>query len=146
MANVSRKDFLNWTKNIFAVVGLGAVVGPIVAYFYPPELEEMPSEPVSVGNEEDIPLGKSTTIQFGRYPAIVIHTNEGLKAYSAVCTHFACITKWEEELGQIVCPCHEGYFDPLDGSVISGPPPSPLEPLEVTVTDGTIFISVGGEG
>ncbi len=145
MANLSRKGFLNWTKNIFAALGLGAVMGPVVAYFYPPELEEMPSEPVSVAKEEEIPLGKSSTVQFGRYPALVIHTEKGLKAYSAVCTHFACITKWEEEIGQIVCPCHEGYFDPLDGSVISGPPPSPLEPLEVTVTDGTIFISVGGE-
>lgn len=145
MANFSRKDFLIWTKNIFSVIGLGAVAGPVVAYFYPSELEEMPTEPVPVGKVEDLPVGKSTTIQFGRYPALVIHTENGLKAYSAVCTHFACITKWEGELGQIVCPCHDGYFDPMDGSVISGPPPSPLEPLEVTVTDDTIFISVGGE-
>ena len=145
MANFSRKDFLIWTKNIFSVIGLGAVAAPIVAYFYPSELEEMPTEPVPVGKLEDLPVGKSTTIQFGRYPALVIHTENGLKAYSAVCTHFACITKWEEELGQIVCPCHDGYFDPMDGSVIAGPPPTPLEPLEVSVTDDTIFISVGGE-
>jgi nitrite reductase/ring-hydroxylating ferredoxin subunit len=145
MANFSRKDFLNWTKNVFSVIGLGAVAGPIVAYFYPTELEEMPIEPIPVGKLEEIPVGKSTTVQFGRYPALVIHTENGLKAYSAVCTHFACITKWNEDIGKIICPCHDGYFDPLDGSVISGPPPSPLEPLEVSVTDGTIFISVGGE-
>lgn len=145
MTNFSRKDFLNWTKNIFTVIGFGTVVAPIIAYFYPSELEEMPTDPVPVANLEEIPEGKSATIQFGRYPAIVIHTEKGLKAYSAVCTHFACITKWDEELGQIVCPCHDGYFDPSDGSVISGPPPTPLQPLDVAVTDGTIYISVGGE-
>ncbi len=145
MMTITRKDFLNLTKKVFTVLGISAVAGPIVAYFYPSELEEMPSDPQPVGKESDLPLGKSTTVQFGRYPAIVIHTEEGIKAYSAVCTHFACITKWDESLGQIVCPCHEGYFDPLDGSVLSGPPPTPLESLEVQVVDGTVYIQTGGE-
>lgn len=145
MTTISRKDFLKLVKNFFTAVGLGAITVPVIAYFYPAELEETPTDPIPVGSVDDIPQGKSTTIQFGRYPAIVINTEEGLKAYSAVCTHFACITKWDEKIGQIVCPCHEGYFDPLDGSVLSGPPPTPLEKLNVEITDDTIFISAGGE-
>ena len=145
MTSVSRKGFLKIVKNVFAAVGLGGLVVPIIAYFYPAELEEVPSEPVAAGSIEDIPAGKSVTVKFGRYPAIVVNTSDGLKAYSAVCTHFACITNWDEELGQIVCPCHEGYFDPMDGSVISGPPPAPLEKLEVEIIDDTIYVSAGGE-
>lgn len=145
MTNLTRKDFLKLTQNVFAFVGLGAVITPIIAYFYPTKLEEMPTDPVSVGKLDELPPGKSTTVQFGRYPALVIHTEDGIKAYSAVCTHFACITKWEAELGQIVCPCHEGYFDPLDGSVLAGPPPTPLESLEVSIEDDTIFIQIGSE-
>lgn len=145
MTNLTRKDFLKLTQNLFVFVGLGAVITPIIAYFYPTELEEMPTDPIAVGKVEELPIGKSITVQFGRYPALVIHTEDGIKAYSAVCTHFACITKWEEDLGKIVCPCHEGYFDPLDGSVVSGPPPSPLETLTVQITDGTIFIQTGGD-
>ena len=145
MTNLTRKDFLKLTKNVFTAIGLGAVAAPIIAYFYPAELEEMPADPVFAGKVEEIPEGKSLKVQFGRYPAILVHTTEGVKAYSAVCTHFACITSWNEEIGQIVCPCHEGYFDPLDGSVISGPPPTPLEALEVEVTDGNIYIQIGGE-
>jgi cytochrome b6-f complex iron-sulfur subunit len=57
-----------------------------------------------------------------------------------VCTHFACIPNWDEELQQIVCPCHDGYFDPINGSVISGPPPTPLQALIVEVIDGEIFV------
>ena len=145
MSEVTRKGFLKLTKNIFAALGIGAVGVPIVAFFFPAELEETPSTPVAVGSADDLPEGKSKTVPFGRYPAIVIHTAEGIKAYSAVCTHFACITKWDESLGQIVCPCHEGYFDPIDGSVLSGPPPTPLEALIVEIDNGNVFISTGGE-
>jgi nitrite reductase/ring-hydroxylating ferredoxin subunit len=145
MSDITRKGFLKLTKNLIAALGIGAVGVPVVAFFFPAELEETPSDPVAVGKFDDLPEGKSKTVPFGRYPAIVVNTPEGIKAYSAVCTHFACITKWDESLGQIVCPCHEGYFDPLDGSVISGPPPSPLQALEVEIDNGTIFISAGGE-
>lgn len=145
MNKISRKSFLKLSKNILAALGMGAILTPIVAFFYPSKLEEVPSEPVSAGHIDEIPPGTSKTIRFGRYPAIVIHTTSGLKAYSAVCTHFACITKWDASIGQIVCPCHEGYFDPEDGSVLSGPPPTSLESLSVYIEDTTIFVSAGGD-
>ncbi len=140
MSALNRREFIKIIKNAAAALGITAVVAPIVGYFYPTKLEGTPSEPVPAGNLDDLPVGKSTTVRFGRYPAIVINTEEGLRAYSAVCTHFACITHWDESLGQIVCPCHDGYFDPLDGHVIAGPPPTPLEALAVEVRDGIIYI------
>ena len=145
MSQISRRAFMKVVNRVLAVTGLTAVLSPVVAYFYPKELKETPSEPVSAGPESDLPLGSSVTIPFGRYPALVIHTEQGLKAYSAVCTHFACICKWEQENNRIACPCHDGYFDPMDGSVIAGPPPSGLTPLNVDIQDGEIYVSVGGE-
>ena len=114
--------------------------GPIVAYFYPSDLQETPSEPVFVCKVEELPVGESITINYGRYPALVINTQEGMFAYSAVCTHFACIVKWDVEKGQIYCPCHDGYFDPMDGSVISGPPPLPLAAIPVNVVNNEIYV------
>ena len=144
MSDVTRRDFLKMLKGAAALVGLGAFATPIVAYFYPPKLEEVPSEPVLVCPEEELPVGESKVVPFGRYPALVIHTPGGLKAYSAVCTHFACLVKYDGASGQIVCPCHEGYFSPEDGSVISGPPPTPLTILVAEVVDGQIYVKVGG--
>lgn len=144
MSVIDRRVFLKLLKSGLALTGLSAIAGPVIAFFYPPNLEEVPSEPVLVGAETDLPLNTATVLRFGRYPAVVLNTAAGLRAYSGVCTHFGCIVKWNPELGQIVCPCHEGYFDPLDGSVISGPPPEPLASLIVIVKDGQIFI--GGEG
>lgn len=143
MANITRRDFIKLAQRTLLAIGGLAIIGPIVAYFFPANLEEMPSEPILVGDSSELPVNESKTVRFGRYPALVINTEEGLRAYSAVCTHFACIVKWDPELGQIVCPCHDGFFDPLDGSVISGPPPTALEILPVNIVDGQIY--VGGE-
>jgi cytochrome b6-f complex iron-sulfur subunit len=141
----TRRDFIKLLNRSLAATGLAALLGPTVAYFYPPELEETPSEPILVAPESELLPGQSKTVKFGRYPAIVINTQNGLKAYSAVCTHFACIVMWDPEINQIACPCHAGYFDPEDGSVISGPPPTPLEKLNLEIVEGDIYISPGGE-
>ena len=136
MSKLTRRDFMKMASQVLAATGVMAAISPVIAFFYPKNLEEVPGDPVVVCPESELAVGESKTVPFGRYPAMVINTEQGLKAYSAVCTHFACVCKWDAELGQIVCPCHEGYFDPLDGHVISGPPPTPLEPFEVEVVDG----------
>ena len=140
MSEISRRDFMNLIKKGLAATGLTALLAPFLAYFYPPSLEETPTDPVRVGTVDDIPPGEGITIPFGRYPALVINTDKGLRAYSAVCTHFACICKWDKEDNVIHCPCHEGFFEPYEGEVISGPPPSPLGKIPLTITDGEIFI------
>jgi cytochrome b6-f complex iron-sulfur subunit len=145
MDNVTRRDFLNLLKGTGVVIGAGAVAAPVVAYFYPPKLEEMPTEPVLVCPEAELPVGESRMVKFGRYPAIVVHLESGLKAYSAVCTHFACLVKWNPEMAQLECPCHDGYFSAEDGAVLAGPPPAPLAMLETEVVDGQIYVKVGGE-
>lgn len=145
MSKITRRDFLKIVNKVLAATGLAAIFGPIVAYFYPPKLEEVPAEPILVATEAELPVGKAQTVSFGRYPALVIHTPEGLRAYSAVCTHFACICKWDEAKNQIVCPCHDGFFRPKDGSVISGPPPAGLKVLQTEIKDGNIYVSAGGE-
>ena len=140
MEIISRREFLKITNRFLTATGLIVLFAPIIAYFYPANLEETPSEPVPVGKLEDIRPNESKTVQFGRYPALVINTQQGFRAYSAVCTHFACIVKWQSSSGIIECPCHDGLFDPLDGHVIAGPPPTPLESLPLNIVDGQIYI------
>ena len=137
---INRREFLELGKKLLVLTGLVAIFTPIVGFFFPAKLEEMPSEPVSAGSVKEFPMNTSKTIRFGRYPAIIINLPEGFRAYSAVCTHFACIVKWDSEQSEIVCPCHEGYFDPYDGSVISGPPPSPLAQLSIELRDDQVFV------
>jgi len=144
MSDITRRDFLKLIKSAGALVGVGVLAAPVAAYFYPPRLVEVPTEPVLVCPESELPVGQAKMVDFGRYPAIVVNTPEGLKAYSSVCTHFACLVKWNPETARLECPCHEGYFSVADGSVISGPPPKPLTMLSTEVVDGQIYVKAGG--
>ena len=140
MSPITRREFIKLVNKGLVATGTAAILGPIVAYFYPSNLQETPSEPVLVCKVDELPIGESKTIAYGRYPALVINTSSGLHAFSAVCTHFACIVKWEAAQEKIYCPCHDGYFDPTDGKVLSGPPPLPLTPIPVKVVDNEIYV------
>jgi len=144
MSKITRKDFIKLVNRFFAVSGLAVIFGPLIAYFFPANLEETPPDPVPAGALDDLPEGESKMISFGRYPALLINTPQGLRAYSAVCTHFACLVKWDPGVGEIMCPCHDAGFDVLTGEVLHGPPPIGLDIIPVNVVDGQIFI--GGEG
>ncbi len=142
--NITRRSFIKAFNTLLGATGVALVLSPIIAFFWPKNLEEVPSEPVAVGPVGSIADGESRKVRYGRYPALVINLPEpGLVAYSAVCTHFACIVDYNPATTEIDCPCHEGFFRSEDGSVISGPPPSPLVSIPVYIEDGTIFI--GGE-
>ncbi len=102
MPEITRRDFLKLLKGAGALIGISAVAAPVVGYFYPPNLEEVPSEPVLVCAENELPAGESKTVKFGRYPAIVINKTNGLKAYSAVCTHFAPVAQAWPIIGPVI--------------------------------------------
>jgi cytochrome b6-f complex iron-sulfur subunit len=144
MSKITRKEFMKLVSRILVVTGVAAVFGPIIAYFFPANLEETPSEPVPAGPLDDLPVGESKMVRFGRYPALLINTPQGLKAYSAVCTHFACLVKWDPGEGEIMCPCHDAGFDVYTGEVLHGPPPRGLDVIAVEIVDGEIY--VGGAG
>lgn len=140
MEEINRHRFIKIVSNGLAGIGLAAISTPVLAFFFPKNLEETPTNPVPVSKVDELPKYESVTVLYGRYPAIVVSTSQGLRGYSAVCTHFACIVKWNKDIGQFACPCHAGFYDPLDGHVISGPPPRPLASIPVNIVNGEIFL------
>ncbi len=71
----------------------------------------------------------------------MVNTEQGVKAFSAICTHLGCVVAWNDMIGVIQCPCHDGRFNPSTGVVVSGPPPGPLPPIPVTVEGDQIFLT-----
>ncbi|QIO22623.1 ubiquinol-cytochrome c reductase iron-sulfur subunit [Haloarcula sp. JP-L23] len=70
-------------------------------------------------------------------------TVSGYAAFSKVCTHAGCMVA-NEEGTLLVCPCHFGKFDPLQGaSVEDGPPGRPLPQLPITVTSDGYLVATG---
>ena len=72
--------------------------------------------------------------------AWVVKTSaDSLVAFDPQCTHLGCAYHWNESLHYFLCPCHTSTFA-LDGKVLSGPAPRPLDRLQVKVDNGKILI------
>lgn len=139
---VSRRRVLRWLLGFSAVSTLAMVVTPVLAFLVPPKSSATGSGGrVPAGTTAELPPGQGKVVPVGSKPAIVVNTEQGLRAYSAICPHLGCIVAFDDLSGTIVCPCHDGRFSPLTGAVVSGPPPAPLPSVEVTVDDdGNIFL------
>lgn len=64
-----------------------------------------------------------------------------LTAMSATCSHLGCHVKWEADANRFKCPCHGGIYDRA-GNVVSGPPPRPLDKLQVRVNPQNSAVEV----
>lgn len=72
--------------------------------------------------------------------AILVRTADGAyHAYGQKCTHLACPVYYAREHQRLECPCHEGAFDATTGNVLYGPPPRPLDVIDVEVRDGQVW-------
>ena len=60
-------------------------------------------------------------------------------AYNGRCTHLGCAYAWQASQNQFACPCHAGVFG-LDGNVLAGPPPRPLDTLPLRVDNGALQV------
>ena len=114
---------------------------PIVGYLIPPDTGGNESGGlVLAGNTDDIPIGQGEVVSVGNKPVIITNTEQGVKAFSAICTHLGCIVMWDQPRNIIWCPCHDGQFSPVTGAVIAGPPPTPLPSIPISVDNEDIYV------
>ncbi len=140
---MSRRRFIRWLLGFSVVSTLGGVLTPIIGYLWPPARASGSGAGgrTLVGTVDDFPLNSGKVVAVNNEPVIVVNTEAGgLKAFSAICTHLACIVYWHEQRQVIQSPCHDGRFNPLNGSVIFGPPPRPIPPYEMEIVDGEVYI------
>lgn len=140
-----RRNFLNWFLSTTAGAFLVSVTYPLSKYLIPPEVTESTASTVTLSiKPNDVKANSGQIFRFGSQPAILIKDANGeLKAFSAVCTHLACIVQYRSDINHIWCACHNGHFD-LNGRNVEGPPPKPLEQYVVNVRADQIVVSKRG--
>ncbi|NOX61623.1 MAG: Rieske (2Fe-2S) protein [Chloroflexi bacterium] len=137
----TRRRVLKFLLGFSAISTFIGVFTPIFGYLIPPPAGSGGGgDRVLVGTLDDIPVGQGKIVPVGHKPVVVTHTDQGVKAFSAICTHLGCIVIWDDMRKLIVCPCHDGLFNPVTGAVVSGPPPAPLPTMSVTVDNGNIYV------
>jgi cytochrome b6-f complex iron-sulfur subunit len=141
-ARVSRRKFLDWFLNTSTGVFLVSVFYPVARFLVPPKVEESMARAVTLSVKPgDVKPNSGQIFRFGSQPGILVRTAGGdLRAFTAICTHLACIVQYRPDLSHIWCACHNGHFD-LNGKNIAGPPPRPLEQYSVNARGEQLVIS-----
>ena len=138
---VSRRTFLSYLLRGGFLALVGSALYPVLRYLYPPKGAESSVSNVVAAKVDELTSNSAKIFRFGNRPGILIHTPQGqLKAFSAVCTHLNCTVQYDKQDSIIWCACHNGKFD-LNGQVISGPPPKPLDAYQVNVSGEEIIVS-----
>lgn len=156
-SELDRRDFIKVTTGIVGgLIGLALGV-PAVAYLLDPAFKGGASEGwVPVGKVADMQVGQPYPFSFTRVQVngwertstsrggYAIRRSEDpndLLVLSSRCTHLGCTVNWKAETQQFVCPCHDAQFS-IDGAVLGGPPPRPLDRYEEfrLTEDGTLEI------
>jgi cytochrome b6-f complex iron-sulfur subunit len=131
---LSRRQFIK-----LGIYSLGAAWGGlfIQSRLFPRQTSEQ-AKPVEFPLAE-LPVGGVKSITYAGHPALVMRTPEGVKSYSLLCTHLACLVQWQEAKQEFYCPCHDGRFDAF-GEVIAGPPTVPLEQYPARIEGDKVIV------
>ncbi|SEW51285.1 Rieske (2Fe-2S) protein [Chitinophaga arvensicola] len=141
---VSRRDFARFLCLVSGGLAVGSGYVAVKANFFPPE--KVQGEHF-ICKADSVPTGgtRSFVLAGSDIPYILVKLETGhWRAYEQKCTHLSCAVYYKPGSSQIVCPCHEGFFDAMTGEVIAGPPPRPLPALEVVVKGEDIYVRAGG--
>ena len=111
---------------------------PAIRFVKPPQVAEASVNEAPAGKIGDLRPNTAKIVKFGTRPVLLMRVSEA--EYSAVCTHLNCTVQFNESKQLIWCACHNGYYD-LNGHVVSGPPPRPLEEYVVHIKAEEVIIS-----
>jgi thiosulfate dehydrogenase (quinone) large subunit len=97
-----------------------------------------------IGDLDQLAVGQAVAFNdpASGLPAVAVRLGaRRVVAYQAVCTHAGCTVGFDPASGLLACPCHGAAFDPRQaGAVVTGPAPTPLAPVRITVgPDGGLY-------
>lgn len=146
-----RSFFLAGIYGLWGVIS-AALALPAAFYLLLPPRTRRASEWVDAGDASRLQPGTPEEFVFRRNrvdgwkitseksSAWLVKTPEQkVVAYGPSCTHLGCAYHWEEGKRYFLCPCHTSAFS-LDGKVVLGPAPRPLDQYAVRVENGKMMI------
>ena len=136
---------------VWAVI-TGALTVPAAIYLlFPPRAKREPQW-IDVGELAALPAGTPEEVVFRRNRIdgwkvlsekttawVVKFGEDKVVAYGPQCTHLGCAYHWDDQNKNFLCPCHTSTFG-LDGSVLSGPAPRPLDRYETKIENSHLMV------
>lgn len=137
--DLNRRGFIASSLSLMGILFLSST--PLVVLSKKLEKESRDTE-VLIAKEGDLTVGDSVTFYYPdeNDPALLIRISEKeYRAYNIKCTHLMCPVYYEKEDNKLTCPCHNGFFNVEDGSVLAGPPPRALPSIKLKLKDNGIY-------
>ncbi|HEY2931374.1 MAG TPA: ubiquinol-cytochrome c reductase iron-sulfur subunit [Acidobacteriota bacterium] len=152
----SRREFFKTTFWFFAAIPAGILSALTLGAAFSPVFKKSGSLPqgVDLGEVGQIPDNapqvKMVEIlrsdgwnqQRIQRKVFVVKSGGKVRVFSPVCTHLGCQVDWDESDKKFNCPCHGGQYN-LNGDVVAGPPPRPLEEIPAEIRDNKLVIRSG---
>jgi len=139
-----RRRLVGWLLGSGITTSVASFLYPLFRFMDPPAVPEATVNEVSAGKVGDLKPNSGRIVKFGSRPVLLVRVSETeWRAFSALCTHLDCTVQYQEQRRQIWCACHNGFYD-LNGRVVSGPPPRPLESYEARVRGEEVVIARRG--
>ncbi len=136
-----RRNVIRWLLGGGVSASLVSFLYPAIKFMDPPDVPEASVNEVPAGKVSDLKPNSGKIVKFGSLPVLLVRISESeWRAFSAVCSHLNCTVQYKDSSRQIWCACHNGLYN-LNGQVVSGPPPKPLEPYDVHVRGEELVVA-----
>jgi menaquinol-cytochrome c reductase iron-sulfur subunit len=151
---LTRRRFFRWASAIGATLSAALIGLPSLRAFLTPAFQR-PSKKdwIKVAESDLIEIGTPVKVDFVEamndawveeraLRTVWLYTEDGesFLAWNGTCTHLACSYGFDADKKVFHCPCHHGLFDVKTGKVLDGPPPRPLDSLEVRIVEGELQV------
>ncbi len=134
---LNRRKFLKLLSGIALTLAATGTAITSVEYLSPNVLFEDETR-FRIRRPEEIALG--TVVALPKQKVYVVRSERGFIAFTTVCTHLGCVTRYEPENNRIFCPCHGSQYT-TEGIVTGGPAPKPLPRLEIVLEKGFLVVN-----
>ncbi len=150
---INRRSFLSY---VIAAIGgfLAAAIGiPLAGAAILPTLRQRQPNWVNAGPVAGFVVGEPKPVQVAvaqrdgwiqqeepKGMWVVRRGEADFTVFNGRCVHLGCAYNWLSERQQFLCPCHAGLYS-IDGTVLGGPPPRPLDTLEWRVEQGNLMVA-----
>lgn len=149
---MERRTLLARASGALGAILAGGLGLPAIFYLLAPSRRAAASAWLDAANLSDLDTGHPEEVTLRRTrldgwklasektTAWLVRINENeVVALAPQCTHLGCAYHFDEKKREFVCPCHTSNFS-LDGKVLSGPAPRPLDRYDVKIENNRVLI------
>ncbi len=145
---MERRELLKRVVKFFFSLVAAALLSLLV-YVYPSEIKKRRLQYVYLIDEDELPRWGVRRVEYHYTSeervitnrAFLVVSEQGVLAFSPICTHLGCFVNWDNNKKEFLCPCHGGRYA-MNGTVLSGPPPRPLTRLPMKFEAGKVYIGI----